>query len=116
MAQISKTVIDSDIRTRIFADLIGGNASEFTYVKINDRQYGVLLTDQNGNQRYARVGVIVAEERNDQTAEELMAREMLDYAEKQQRKQEKEAKKAEKIARDAEKREKAKAKESEEAD
>jgi DNA-directed RNA polymerase delta subunit len=83
-------------------------------VKINDRQYGILLTDSNGEQRYVRIGAIVAELREDMTAEELMQSEINKYQAKQDEKAVKAQQKAEKIAADKAKRE-AKAKEGEQA-
>lgn len=112
MAKISKTVVDSTLRTTIFDDIFHGYPTDHNYQKINDRQYGVILTDANGVERYCRVGVIVAEEREDMTARELMAKEIADYNEKQAKKAEKveaRAKKAEadKARREAKVKEKA---------
>ena len=103
MAQISKAVIDSQLREFVFTDL-KMNERQF-YYKINDRQYGTLITDGNGHERYVRIGVIVAEEREGMTAKELMDAEIADYQTKQANKAEKAAKKAEKIAKDKAKRE-----------
>ncbi len=111
MAKISKTVVDACLRNRIFADLMyGENAleEELNYQKINDRQYGVILTDENGVQRYCRIGVIVAELREDMTAEELMNAEMEEYRMKQEAKAEKAKAKEAKIAKDKARREKEK--------
>ena len=111
MAKISKNVVDATLRNRIFADLIyGENAleEEFNYQKINDRQYGVILTDENGVQRYCRIGVIVAEEREDMTAEELMQKEMDEYNAKQAKKEETAKARAEKAKKDKERRAKEK--------
>ena len=106
MAKISKATVDKDLRDRVFSWLIDENTNcGENFTKINDRQYGVLLTDLNGNQRYVRIGAIVAEEREDMTAEELMQAEIDVYNAKQAEKAEKaEAKKA-KIAKDKAKRE-----------
>ena len=105
MAQISKSAVDADLRARIF-DMLIDEAMEHTdknpFVKINDRQYGCLMTDKNGNERYCRIGVIVAEEREDMTARELMEAEIAKYQEAQQKKAEKAAKAAaDKAAREA---------------
>lgn len=118
MAKISKTVVDKDLREKIFDDLMDftSDGSNYDYTKINDRQYGTLITDQNGVQRYVRIGVIVAEEREDMTAEELMRSEIDAYLAKQEAKAEKAKKKEEKIARDKAKREQEKKKEEEEKD
>lgn len=110
MAKMTKALVDQDIRARIFEDLILQDNLDFNYVKVNDRQYGVILTDANGEQRYARIGVVVAEMREDMTAQELMDSEIEDYRIKQDAKAEKAKAKAEKIAKDkARREEKAKA-------
>ena len=106
MAKVSKITVDKDLRDRVFSWLIDENANcGENFTKINDRQYGVLLTDLNGNQRYVRIGAIVAEERDDMTAEELMQSEINAYTEKQAEKAEKAKKKADKIAKDKARRE-----------
>lgn len=107
MATISKSVVDANLRSYIFDDLLGPKAgwTSADYFKVNDRQYGIILTDDNGVERYCRVGVIVAEEREDMTARELMAFEIQSYNEKQAAKAEKAAKRAEKAAKDKAKRE-----------
>ncbi len=107
MAKITKSVVDASLRETVFSML---NVESFR--KINDRQYGILLTDDNGEERYVRVGAIVAEIRKDMSARELMESEVAAYEEKQAEKAEKAAAKAEKIARDKAARE-AKAKEKE---
>ena len=113
MPKISKTVVDADLRSQIFDDVFNHNAVGFDYVKINDRQWGAILTDKNGVERYVRIGAIVAEEREDMTARELMQKEIDDYNTKQAEKAEKAAKRAEKAEADKARRE-AKAKEGEE--
>lgn len=115
MAKISKNVVDADLRARVFGDLMDyeSSYSDLEYVKINDRQYGVLLTDKNGVERYCRVGVIVAEEREDMTARELMEQEIATYNDKQAKKAEKAEARAKKAEADKARRE-AKAKEMEE--
>lgn len=104
MAKITKTIVDKDLRDRIFNDLgVDGTPvieQEFQYHKINDRQWGVILTDLNGNQRYVRIGAIVAELREDMTAEELMESEIEAYNQKQADKAEKAKAKEKKIAKD----------------
>lgn len=107
MAKISKTVVDKELRDTIFKDLLlrGDSPIEYDYHKINDRQWGAILTDTNGEQRYVRIGVIVAEEREDMSAEELMQSEIDAYNAKQEAKAEKAKAKAEKIARDKARRE-----------
>ena len=92
MAQISKTTIDSALRNSVFTDFLT-NTKDYAheYVKINDRQYGTIITDVNGVERYVRIGVIVAEEREDMTARELMDAEIAAYNAAQQKKAEKKA-------------------------
>lgn len=108
----TKTVVDADLRARIFDDLNLDESypEDSQYYKINDRQYGIILTDKNGVERYCRIGVIVAEEREDMTARELMESEIKAYEDKQAEKAEKAAKRAEKAEADKARRE-AKAKE-----
>lgn len=100
MAKVTKNVVDSTLRTIIFDDLFSNENLANDYNKINDRQYGVILTDLNGHERYVRIGAIVAEEREDVSARELMAKEIQDYNEKQTIKAEKAAKRAEKAEAD----------------
>jgi DNA-directed RNA polymerase delta subunit len=107
MAKVTKNIVDKDLRETVFNDLF--NQVELPspdYKKINDRQYGIILTDLNGVKRYVRIGAIVAEERDDMTAEELMQSEIDAYNAKQDAKAEKAKVKAEKIAKDKTKREK----------
>ena len=106
MAKVMKNIVDKDLRDRVFDDIF--DTTHFDYGKINDRQYGCILTDLNGVKRYVRVGAIVAEERDDMTAEELMQSEIDAYRAKQDAKAEKAKVKAEKIAKDKERRAKEK--------
>jgi DNA-directed RNA polymerase delta subunit len=108
MAKVSKAEVDKNLREFVFNTLFNDTVVAETgveFTKINDRQYGILLTDLNGEQRYIRIGAIVAELRDDMTAEELMQSEIDAYTAKQDAKAEKEKKKAEKIAKDKAKRE-----------
>ena len=105
MAKVSKQVVDKALREGIFFDIFQNDCGMYSYTKINDRQYGVIRTDLNGEKRYCRVGVIVAELREDMTAEELMASEIEEYQMKQKSKEEKAKKKEVKIAQDKAKRE-----------
>ena len=99
MPQISKTVVDADLRNRIFTTLFDDFENN-AFVKVNDRQYGIILTDKNGVERYIRVGAIVAEEREDMTARELMQKEINEYNDKQAKKAQRQADSREKAARD----------------
>lgn len=111
MAKMTKTAIDKALREFVFNTLfndtvIAETGVEFT--KINDRQYGIIITDANGEQRYVRIGAIVAELRDDMTAEELMQSEIDAYNQKQADKAEKAKAKEKKIAKDKARREKEK--------
>lgn len=108
MAKISKNVVDQDLRIRVFQDAIFDENDEVIWHKINDRQYGCILTDLNGIERYVRIGAIVAEEREDMTAEELMQNEIAAYEAKQADKAEKAKARAEKAKKDKERRAKEK--------
>lgn len=119
MAKISKTVVDKDLRDQTFDEIFelqtdAGRIDAFTledgtaYRKVNDRQWGVIRTDLNGVKRYCRIGVIVAEEREDMTAEELMQSEIAAYEAKQADKEAKAQKRAEKAKKDKERRAKEK--------
>lgn len=101
MAKISKNIVDSALRNSVFTDFLT-NTKDYAheYVRINDRQYGTIIKDVNGVDRYCRVGVIVAEEREDMTARELMQSEIDAYQTKQSEKAAKAAKRAEKAAKD----------------
>ena len=104
MAKISKNVVDKQLREAVFEAIFTNEIQNF--VKVNDRQYGCILTDKNGHKRYVRVGAIVAEEREDMSAEELMASEVAKYNEAQEKKAEKKRKSEEKAQRDKAMREK----------
>ena len=106
----TKTIVDAELRATIFDAIFHGYPTDNEYQKVNDRQYGVILTDKNGHERYVRIGAIVAEEREDMTARELMESEIKAYEDKQAEKAEKAAKRAEKAEADKARRE-AKAKE-----
>lgn len=115
MPQMSKTAVDKELRTRIL-DSIYNAEDNLDFHRINERQLGLLLTDLNDHVRYVRISVIVAEERDEISAEELMALECEAFNQKQAEKAEKAKKKEAKIARDKARREaEAKKKESEQA-
>ena len=109
--KLSRAVVDSNVRTAIFNTLNIANIEGFH--KINDRQFGCIVEDMNGTRRYVRVGCIVAEERDDCTADELMASEIDAYNAKQEEKARKAAERKAKAERDKAKREAAKDKEGE---
>ena len=107
MAKITKIQNDKALRDEVFNMLFSTPNDEYVdlFEKINDRQYGIILTDLNGHQRYVRIGAIVAEERDDMTAEELMQSEIDAYNQKQADKAEKAKAKEKKIAKDKARRE-----------
>lgn len=96
-----KTVTDSKLRNLVFEELDIDNGN---FIKINDRQYGIILEDANGVERYCRVGVIVAEEREDMTARELMQTEIDKYNATQEKKAVKAKERAEKAEADKQRR------------
>ena len=105
----TKNIVDANLRTAVFNELDIENGN---FIKVNDRQYGIILTDLNGVERYIRIGAIVAEEREDMTARELMQAEVDKYNEAQAKKKALTEKRAKKAEADARKRaEKAKEKE-----
>ena len=109
MPKVTKNIVDKHLRDRIFVGLIANDEEIIENLhRINDRQYGVILTDLNGEKRYCRIPVIVAELREDMTAEELMQSEIDAYNAKQEEKVEKAKAKAEKAAKDKARREKEK--------
>lgn len=113
MPKITKTIVDANLREQVFNDTLN-EANDLEWHKVNDRQFGVILTDLNGVERYIRLGAIVAEEREDMTARELMQKEIDDYNMKQAKKAEQAAERKEKAERDKAVRE-AKKKEKEKA-
>ena len=117
MAKVTKTENDRFLRENVFASLMDTipydgtqrvNIAGYLFHRINDRQWGIVLTDKNGDHRYIRLSAIVAELREDMTAEELMQSEIDAYNQKQADKAEKLAKKEKKIAKDKARREKEK--------
>ena len=111
MAKISKAVVDSNLRKVVFDALNIANIEGFH--KVNDRQFGCIIEDVNGERRYVRIGAIVAEQREDMTADELMASEIADYNAKQEAKAKRAAERAEKAAKDKKLREEKKKNENE---
>lgn len=106
MAKVTKNLVDKQLRDCVFEMIFTNEVQNF--VKINDRQMGVILTDLNGEKRYVRLGAIVAELRDDMTAEELMQSEIDAYQTKQDEKEIKRLKREQKAAADKAKREAAK--------
>lgn len=95
----NKNVVDATLRAQIFERL---NLEGFT--RINDRTYGIILKDANGDERYIRVNAVVAEERENMAAHALMQSEISTYEQKQAEKAAKAAERAEKAKQDEKKR------------
>ena len=114
MAKVSKAVVDSNLRKVVFDALNIANIEGFH--KVNDRQFGCIIEDVNGVRRYIRVGCIVAEIREDMTADELMQSEINKYNEAQVKKAERTAERQAKAAKDKAKREAEKAKKEKEGE
>ena len=104
MPKVTKAIVDKGLRNAVFT-MMGFDDATNDFKRINDRQYGIILTDANGEQRYVRIGAIVAELREDMTAQELMDSEIAEYDAKQKAKEEKAKEKEKKIAEDKAKRE-----------
>lgn len=98
---VSKAIVDSDLRTQAFSKI---DMTDFS--KVNDQTYGIILTDQNGVERYVRLRAVVAEVKDDMTAREYMDSEIAAYEAKVRSKEEKKKERAEKAKKDAEKRKK----------
>ncbi len=98
MAKMTMAQVNANLRNIVLTDLFDGPEAAQGYTQINDRQYGIILTDLNGHERYVRIGIIVADEREDMTARELMQSEIDKY----HAAQEKAAEKAEKAKKKAE--------------
>ena len=107
--KVSRAVVDSKLRSVVFSALKIDQIPAFH--KINDRQFGCIVEDANGVRRYVRVGAIVAEVREDCTADELMASEIATYEAAQAKKAEQRIARAEKAKKDKAKREAEKDKE-----
>lgn len=109
MATVSKAIIDSTLRNKTF-DLLGISQNEH-FQKVNDQTYGTIITDENGIQRYVRVKVVIAEVREDMTAEEYQASEQEAYTEKMEKREAVKRERAEKAQHDKKAREAKKKKE-----
>lgn len=111
MATVSKAIVDAALREGAFSAM--GMDQNEVFKKVNDQTYGIILTDQNGIERYVRAKVVIAEIKEDMTAREYMEAEQAEYAQKQANKAEEAKRRAEKAKRDKEKRAAAKKKKEE---
>ena len=99
-------VLNTDLRARVLAALNIDNIPGF--VKINNCRYGILLTDNNGNERYIQVNIKATKFDEDKPAKVTMEEEMTAYADQLAREQVNAEKKAKKVAEAKAKREKEK--------
>ena len=102
MAKMTQTEIDKAVREAVF-DMLLCDANPFVHCfhKINDRQYGCIISaPPDGKHRYVRIPAIVADERDDMTAEEIMQSEIDAYNQKQAEKAERAQKRAKKAEKD----------------
>ena len=118
MATISKAITENTVRTAAFEAL--GITDNELFGRISNQAYGSVFVDDNGTRRMVEVRAIVRKIDEDMDADEMLAFEMQEYAdklaEKAAKKAERDAAKAEKIAKDKAKREAAKAKKEAEAE
>lgn len=110
--KMSQTVVNADLRSRIF-DMLHVDDVEGC-AKVSDSKYGIILTDMQGHERYVRVSLIVAKEDDGKTAQEMFDEEHNKYLESVKKAQERAKSSAEKAAKDKAKREAAKKKKEEE--
>lgn len=104
-------VLNADLRARVFEALNLDNVSGF--IKINNCRYGIILTDLDGNDRYIQVNVKATKFDEDVPAQEMMQKELNDYADQLSREKATAEKKAKKVAEAKAKKEKEKEKEEE---
>ena len=104
MPKLNAHIVDANVRARIFEALNVANIDGFS--KINDRQWGTVIEDETGTQRYVRIGVIVAKASDDITAQEMMAAEHDEYLEQKKKAEEAVEARKKKAAEDKARREK----------
>lgn len=89
-------VLNADLRARIIETL--GLDNIHGLVKINNCRYGTIMTDLDGNERYVQINIKATKFDEDTPAEELMQKELDDYAAQLAREQAAAEKKAKKLA------------------
>lgn len=104
MPKLNAHVVDANVRARIFEALNVANIDGFS--KVNDRQWGTVIEDETGTQRYVRIGVIVAKASDDMTAQEMMTAEHDEYLEQKKKAEEAAEARKKKAAEDKARREK----------
>lgn len=76
MANITREQLEQNLRNRVKEMIKTGT---FTGQEITNRQLGLIMTDLNGHDRYVRVQIVVTEERDTMTPQELMEAEIVKY-------------------------------------
>jgi hypothetical protein len=79
MANITREQNEQDLRDRVKYMIKNGQISGG--YDVTNRQLGLIMTDMNGHDRYVRVQIVVAEERDNMTPRELMQSEIDKYQE-----------------------------------
>ena len=100
MAKMTQAQVNRELREIVFNELFIDNSTNYDFRRINDRQYGVIVMDANGNERYCRIPVIVAEYHEEMPARDLMEAEIAEYELKQAEKEQKALARAEKAEKD----------------
>lgn len=99
-------VLNADLRARVFNALNLDNIEGF--VKINNCRYGIIMTDLDGNERYVQVNIKATKFDEDVPAQDMMQKELDEYADQLAREKTVAENRAKKAAEAKKKKEKAK--------
>lgn len=99
-------VLNADLRARVFDALNLDNIEGF--VKINNCRYGIIMTDLDGNERYVQVNIKATKFDEDVPAQDMMQKELDEYADQLAREKAIAENRAKKAAEAKKKKEKAK--------
>ena len=99
-------VLNADLRARVFNALNLDNIEVF--VKINNCRYGIIMTDLDGNERYVQVNIKATKFDEDVPAQDMMQKELDEYADQLAREKAVAENRAKKAAEAKKKKEKAK--------
>lgn len=99
-------VLNADLRARVFNALNLDNIEGF--VKINNCRYGIIMTDLDGNERYVQVNIKATKFDEDVPAQDMMQKELDEYADQLAREKAIAENRAKKAAEAKKKKEKAK--------
>lgn len=99
-------VLNADLRARVFNALNLDNIEGF--VKINNCRYGIIMTDLDGNERYVQVNIKATKFDEDVPAQDMMQKELDEYADQLAREKAIAESRAKKAAEAKKKKEKAK--------